>query len=89
MIECSCCGKPLNRALKSEDGRYKSCPRCSQTHGQFHIFRKYPDDFGTTPSRVTPQNPDGPQSHCLDCRRLEPGEDSTVDLTKELTCNQL
>lgn len=86
---CSCCGKPLNKAIKSANGKMKSCPRCSTTHGSMHIFRAYPEYFGTTPKRVTPSNTDGSQSHCIDCRSEGAGKPSHVDLTQQTLCNKV
>lgn len=89
MAECSCCGKSLNRGLWTEDGKYKSCPLCSVTHGIKHVFRRYPEDFGTTDARKTHTNPDGAQSYCIDCRCLDKGELSKVDLTQQRLCNSV
>jgi hypothetical protein len=86
---CTCCGKPLNKALRSADGLLKSCPRCSNTHGSLHVFRPYPEFFGTTPARVTASNVDGSQSHCIDCRGEGPGQPSHVDLSQQILCNQV
>lgn len=87
MTECNCCGKALNRGLWTEDGQHKSCPLCSTTHGSQHVFRRYPEDFGTTDARKTLTNPDGAQSYCVDCRGLDKGELSQVDLTQQRLCN--
>lgn len=54
---CPICSKPLN--VSQWKNGYKSCPACSQNAG-IHIFYKYPDAFGTTPLRATPNHPDGP-----------------------------
>lgn len=86
---CSCCGKPLNSAVWSADGCYKSCPLCSVTHGSQHVFRRYPEDFGTTEARVTVNNPDGAQSYCVDCRALHKGELSQVDLSQQRLCDAM
>ncbi len=88
MTNCNCCGKPLNRSFTSTDGKMKSCPRCSTTHGSMHVFHHDPEGFGTTPARVSPTNPDGIQSYCVDCRTLEAGEDSKV-FSNYPTCDQI
>lgn len=82
-MSCNCCGKKLNSGmLKKIDTYssqvYKACPRCSDTHGEEHIFHPYPSNFGTTPARVTPNNPDGHQSHCNSCRTLDARKPSVV-----------
>ncbi|AUZ72279.1 hypothetical protein EKN35_21625 [Enterobacter asburiae] len=87
MAKCSCCGKVLNRGIWTADGKHKSCPLCSATHGVQHVFRRYPEDFGTTDARVTASNPDGAQSYCIDCRGVDTGQPSPVDLTKQRLCN--
>ena len=65
--KCSVCQVALNRSVRSSDGRWKSCPRCSVDAGE-HVFRSYPDDFGMSGERTTEQNPDGIQSYCQECR---------------------
>lgn len=68
-VKCAACGGQLNRTRYSTDGRWKSCPRCSSLQGTAHLYRRYPDDFGTTNERVTDDNPDGIQSYCQECRQ--------------------
>ena len=64
---CKTCSRPLEIAQYSEDGKYKSCPKCSTNNGQEHIF--YPsNEFGYTDHRVTINNPRGIQSWCPPCR---------------------
>ena len=65
-MNCTCCNKPLKDSIRT--GGFKSCPRCSQNNSKHvHIF--YPEsDFGTTTHRITPNNHDGIQSHCTECR---------------------
>lgn len=65
---CTACGQPLNISKYNDDRTMKSCPSCSQRNGSKHVFYPYPANFGTTPSRSTPNNPEGPQSHCTECR---------------------
>lgn len=65
---CKFCGKPLAKSVYSRDRKYKSCPRCSQSNGEYHVFYRYPSDFGTTELRATQSCPDGPQSYCAKCR---------------------
>ncbi|PKF77825.1 hypothetical protein CW749_20010 [Vibrio sp. vnigr-6D03] len=87
MSNCSCCGKKLNYSLRTPDGLFKSCPRCSSTNGEFHVFLPYPENFGTSGARVSDANPDGIQSHCIDCRKLSKKEDSKV-YDRYSTCDQ-
>lgn len=87
MAACSCCTQPLNRGIWSDDSKLKTCPLCSTTQGEQHVFRLYPEEFGTTERRVTQNNPDGAQSYCVDCRGLDKGELSRVDLTKQRLCD--
>lgn len=62
---CKHCGIELNKALYSQDHKYKSCPKCSVNDGNEHIFLPYPEYFGVTKSRKTKANPDGAQSYCV------------------------
>ncbi|MDY4323837.1 hypothetical protein V6M93_03180 [Pectobacterium brasiliense] len=70
IMACRHCGLPLNKGLpKIKDNvAYKSCPKCSVTQGQQHVYFPAPDDFGTTTARETSNNPDGVQSYCESCR---------------------
>ena len=65
---CRICGKSLNISQYSEDGKYKSCPSCSQNNGKEHVYYEYPEHFGTTPKRESSKRPEGPQSHFESCR---------------------
>ncbi len=54
-MSCNFCGGRLNNGMlrKQEPGsgrKFKSCPNCSTTHGEEHIFHPYPTDFGNTPA---------------------------------------
>ncbi|WP_265694558.1 hypothetical protein [Providencia rustigianii] len=89
MSGCVCCGKPLRNVVWSADETLKSCPRCSQTHGSMHVFRHYPADFGNTSARVTRANPDGSQSHCVDCRTEDAGAPSHVDFSITVMCDKV
>lgn len=66
--KCSHCNQPLNVSQFKANRSLKSCPSCSEKNGLVHVYHPYPDDFGTTPLRATPNNPDGPQSYCVLCR---------------------
>lgn len=83
-MACAHCGRPLHRAQWTDDERWKSCPRCSQHHGREHVFRLFPEAFGTTPARATLRRPDGPQSQCTRCR----GDDAP-DLASGTLCSEL
>lgn len=67
-MNCRICKKPLNASQWSEAEDMKSCPRCSTTHGEKHVFYAFPDSFGETPARASAVHPDGPQSYCISCR---------------------
>ncbi len=88
MMNCECCGMPLNRALSKTRGNieYKSCPKCSVTQGHQHVYFQAPDDFGTTSARETLNNPYGVQSYCESCRpSAEKGNPSWV-FQNGITC---
>lgn len=89
MSSCLCCGVGLSVGIRSKDNVLKACPRCSQTHGSMHVFRRIVEDFGFTEHRITANNPDGVHSHCIDCRNRGPGEDSIVDLSHEIKCDRV
>lgn len=74
MASCSCCGRSLTDAqfLIIDNTIYKSCPECSKQVGE-HVFYKCPEAFGTTPKRITQQNPMGLQSYCGPCRSNKTG----------------
>ena len=86
-MNCTCCSKDLSISIRSADGTLKSCPRCSQTHGKMHVFRKYPEQFDTTTARITANNPDGAQSHCISCRGEKAQAPSHVNFSLERMCN--
>ena len=80
-MTCCYCDKKLKLGMiQKRDPRtgekYKSCPNCSKTHGKEHVFHPYPSLFGKTPARVSAKNPEGSQSFCIHCRRLDKGEPS-------------
>lgn len=74
MKTCDFCGNPLTDAqyLLINDVVYKSCPDCSKQSGE-HIHYFCPELFGTTPKRITSNNPAGLQSHCVKCRANKKG----------------
>ncbi|WP_318436252.1 hypothetical protein [Photobacterium leiognathi] len=77
-MACNCCGKRLNIGMiqkidPNTGQKFKSCPHCSDANGGEHVYHPYPHSFGKTPARKTAKNPDGYQSYCADCRRLEKG----------------
>lgn len=87
---CAACGKRLNRSRYSTDGRWKSCPSCSTDNGTTHVFRPFPDAFGTTPARETGKNPVGIQSCCATCRHEEAAEAAAdQDGCEKLMCGDL
>lgn len=84
-MACSVCKRSLSRAQWSKDGTLKSCPSCSQANGSKHVFFDYPSKFGTTQLRSTPSHPEGPQSHCSDCR----GKGTTANLDHAIYCTSV
>ena len=77
-MSCTFCGQKLNDGmiLKTDPAtgkKFKSCPHCSDANGGEHVFHPYPASFGHTPARVSKKNPDGYQSYCYDCRKLDKG----------------
>lgn len=83
--KCSACSARLNRSRYSTDGRWKSCPRCSSLQGHEHVYRRYPDAFGTTTERATEDNPDGIQSYCQECRQESDPDWAGTSLCSDLT----
>ena len=71
-MDCTHCNLPLDEAQFTDGRRWKSCPRCSQAHGEQHVFLPCPEAFGRSPRRVTGPNPEGFQSHCTPCRGDHP-----------------
>ena len=67
-MKCQHCQDVLNKAQFRSNREMKSCPNCSKSNGEYHVYYPYPEAFGTTEKRVTANNPDGPQSYCTDCR---------------------
>jgi hypothetical protein len=69
-IICKHCNEPLNLAIKKkiDNVEYKSCPKCSVTHGSQHVYFPSPDEFGTSQARESINNPAGVQSYCESCR---------------------
>ena len=63
---CRHCGLPLGASVHRGD--YKSCPNCSQSDGEEHIFYPYPSEFGKSSKRISSEKPDGDQSWCRRCR---------------------
>ena len=67
-MKCTHCKKNLSTSVYNKDKTLKSCPRCSQANGQYHVFHPYPAAFGTTDKRSTGSSPEGAQSYCTKCR---------------------
>ena len=67
-MRCINCKEELTKSVYNSERTLKSCPRCSQNNGKYHVFHPYPSDYGTTPLRSSSTNPDGPQSYCESCR---------------------
>ncbi|TDS72402.1 hypothetical protein C7434_1215 [Pantoea sp. PNA 14-12] len=86
---CACCGLALNRGLPKvkNNVEYKSCPKCSVTHGRQHIYFQTPNHFGTTPARETINNPQGLQSYCESCRPASEKDNPSRVFQHGLTCH--
>lgn len=67
-MDCEYCARALRTSLDSTHGHYKTCPHCSGLTEHEHVFRKWPDEFGTTEARVDDLDVDGSQSWCRVCR---------------------
>lgn len=78
VMECSHCGKELSLSVYNADKTMKSCPRCSQANGQYHVFHPYPSYFGTTGKRSSSRSPEGAQSYCTNCRGDNPPRTGTI-----------
>lgn len=83
-MKCQHCDKPLQISQYKQNDTWKSCPKCSQDNGHVHIFHQYPEMFGTTPHRSSPQHPEGAQSYCTCCRG-----DKVADLSRARKCDQI
>lgn len=81
-MDCKFCNKPLNEAQYKRGKTLKSCPRCSVSNGDYHVYYAYPSTFGTTLKRSTRNSPEGAQSYCTACRG-----DQEVVLTPIVCCD--
>lgn len=82
-MNCKHCNLPLNQSVYSKDKTKKSCPKCSSKNGVYHVFYSYPQSFGITNLRSTPNHPEGPQSYCTPCRGVKPNNET------KFYCNEL
>ena len=71
-MNCSHCGIDLSISVYRGGKTMKSCPRCSQANGQYHVFHPYPSHFGVTDKRSSSSSPEGAQSYCTNCRGDNP-----------------
>lgn len=88
-MNCDFCGNPLSKAqyLLVNDVVYKSCPGCSVDNKQ-HIHYFCPEFFGTTPKRITSNNPMGLQSHCVRCRSSKKGPHENALLCSKIKAKE-
>lgn len=88
---CEHCGLALNKGIPkvNNDIEYKSCPKCSVTHGSQHVYFPSPDEFGTTSARETPNNPEGVQSYCESCRPPSEKDNPSWVFQTGITCGEL
>lgn len=68
---CEHCRELLQTGIYNDDRSWKSCPCCSQRDGEYHVFYRYPAEFGTSVARANDSTPDGAQSHCIACRQRQ------------------
>ncbi|TMO84205.1 hypothetical protein CWC15_11400 [Pseudoalteromonas spongiae] len=90
---CTCCNSALSNGMirrrdRNSNKKYKSCPNCSATSANEHVFHKYPESFGKTSARITKRNPEGYQSYCISCRKLDKGAKS-VSYASGKKCSEL
>lgn len=76
-MNCKHCGRDLSLSVYNDNKTMKSCPRCSQADGQYHVFHSYPSDFGVTDKRASSRSPEGAQSYCVNCRGDHPPRSGT------------
>jgi len=69
---CGHCAVALNKSVYAQGRTIKSCPKCSLNDGGQHIFYPYPQAFGASSTKVTPQTPEGGHSYCTACRNRKP-----------------
>lgn len=67
-MNCKSCNKPLSESQYKNQKSLKSCPLCSVNNGDYHVYYRYPEAFGTTSKRATQNSPEGAQSYCTSCR---------------------
>lgn len=77
-MNCNHCRVDLSRSIYNSDKTMKSCPKCSQANGQYHVFHPYPASFGVTDKRASSSSPEGAQSYCVNCRGGNPPKVGTL-----------
>jgi hypothetical protein len=70
---CDHCSEPLDAIIVRDEGRWRSCPKCSQADGNEHVLRRSPDAFGMT--KATKGKPEAVQAQCEACRTKQPHRD--------------
>lgn len=70
-LKCKSCDALLRSSVYQDNETWKSCPNCSGNNKVEHVFRKFPDAFGTTEERASDTSPVGAQSFCTACRIKE------------------
>ena len=67
-MDCKNCGHALSESIFKKNKTLKSCPKCSEMNGSYHVFHSNPQYFGITEKRASSRHPEGPQSYCVKCR---------------------
>lgn len=70
---CDHCSEPLDANFSRDDGKWKTCPKCSTSEGNEHVLRRSPDAFGMT--KGTKGKPATVQTNCEACRTKQPHRD--------------
>lgn len=86
-MNCKHCGDALSKSIFRKDKTLKSCPKCSEKNGVYHVFYSDPQDpqkFGVTKHRVTSTHPEGFQSYCVKCRGGNPPNPKGEKLCKDI-----
>jgi hypothetical protein len=88
LVDCTHCNLPLKKSLTKYLHReeFKSCPKCSSTHGTQDVYFNSPTFFGTTEARESDTNPSGVQSYCESCRPPAEKEKPSSVFQEGVTC---
>jgi len=68
-LKCKSCDAVLRSSVYQDDDKWKSCPNCSGNNKIEHVFRKFPEAFGTAEEQAA--DPATIQGFCTACRNKE------------------